>query len=70
MQIETLVRMGNQIARNNAALPPDQAVARVAGHLRSFWTPVMIAELQTYAASHPDELDPLLAEALDSQGAR
>lgn len=66
MRIETLTRMGQQIARNNAALPPDQAAARIAGHLRSFWTPAMIRELEAFAAFSPQELDPNLLAALDT----
>lgn len=68
MQLDTLVRMGQQIAVNNAALPHDRAVARIAGHLTSFWTPAMIAEIQAYAATGPDDLDPLLLDALSSLG--
>ena len=64
MQIDTLIRMGHEIARNNAALPHEEAVARIAGHLRSFWTPAMLAEILAYAATRPDGLDPLLADAL------
>lgn len=69
MRIETLTRMGQQIARNNQALPPDQAAARIAGHLRSFWTPAMIRELEAYAAFSPETLDPNLLAALDQLGA-
>lgn len=56
--------MSRQIAVNNAALPREQAVARIAGHLRSFWTPSMIADIQAYAATGPEDLDPLLRDAL------
>ena len=68
MQLDTLVRMGQQIAVNNAALPHDRAVARIAGHLTSFWTPVMIAEIRSYAATQPSDLDPLLIDALRTLG--
>ena len=64
MQIDTLIRMGHEIARNNAALPHEEAVARIAGHLRSFWTPAMIAQLESFATGEPTKLDPLLCEAL------
>ena len=63
MRIDTLVRMGQQIARNNATLPPDRAVERIAGHLRSFWTPGMIADLTAFADTDGG-LDPLLRQAL------
>ena len=64
MQIDTLIRMGHEIARNNAALPHEEAVERVARHLRSFWAPAMIAELEAFAAIEPERLDPVLREAL------
>ena len=64
MPIETLIRMGQQIARNNAALPPQRAADRIARHLKTFWTPAMIAELEAYAAVSPGELDPSLMAAL------
>ncbi len=66
MQIDTLIRMGGEIARNNAALPHDQAVDRIAGHLKSFWTVAMISQLEQYARIDPGALDPLLLEALRS----
>lgn len=66
MQLDTLVRMGQQIARNNAALPHAEAVARIAGHLKAFWTPAMLDEMQAYAVTGPSGLDPLLADALSA----
>lgn len=65
MQIENLIRMGEQIVRNNAALPPERAAAKVAAHLQSFWTPAMIDELLAFAALNPGELDPDLRAALN-----
>jgi len=62
--IETLIRMGEQIARNNAALPAQRAADRIARHLKSFWTPGMIAELEAYAAANPEELDAILLAAI------
>jgi hypothetical protein len=62
--IETLIRMGEQIVRNNAALPAQRAADRIARHLKSFWTPSMIAELEAYAAANPGELDDVLTAAL------
>ncbi|MEJ6536870.1 MAG: formate dehydrogenase subunit delta [Mycobacterium sp.] len=64
MPIETLIRMGQQIARNNAALPVPRAADRIARHLKSFWTPGMIAELEVYAAANPEELDATLLAAI------
>jgi hypothetical protein len=62
--IETLVQMVQQIARNNAALPPQRAAARIARHLTLFWTHAMIAELQAWAAANPEELDATVIDAL------
>lgn len=56
--------MGEQIARNNAALPTDRAVSRIAGHLRAYWTPAMIEQLAAFSIEHPEELEPTLAAAL------
>ena len=64
MPIETLIRMVQQIARNNAALPPGRAAARIARHLTLFWTPGMIGELQAYAAGNPEELHATVRAAL------
>lgn len=64
MLIETLIRMGHDITRNNAALPPDRAADRIARHLTAFWTREMIAELQAFASTDPGRLDPSLVAAL------
>lgn len=65
MKIETLTRMAQQIAANNRVLPADQAAVRIAGHLRTFWTPAMRRELEAYAAFSSDQCDPLVLAALD-----
>ena len=64
MPIETLIRMGHDITRNNAALPPDRAADRIARHLTAFWTREMIAELQAFASTDSGRLDPSLVAAL------
>ena len=64
MLIETLIRMGRDITRNNAALPPDRAADRIARHLTAFWTREMIAELQAFASTDSGRLDPSLVAAL------
>jgi hypothetical protein len=56
--------MVQQIARNNAALPPQRAAARIARHLTLFWTHAMIADLQAYAAGNPEELGTTVMAAL------
>ncbi len=63
--IETLVRMAQQIAANTRALPHDDAVVKIAGHLKTFWTPAMRRELEAYAAFNSSKLDPVVSGALD-----
>lgn len=64
MRIDTLLRMSQQIANNMRAFPHDDAVARIAMHLRSFWTPTMLAELRERAVHDPESVDPAVREAL------
>ena len=64
MPIETLVRMVQQIARNNGALPPERAAARIARHLTLFWTHAMTDELQTFASANPEDLEATVVAAL------
>jgi len=40
---ERLVYMANQIARNLATQPDEQAIATVADHIKAFWDPRMKA---------------------------
>ena len=56
-------RMGNDIARQFAHLPAEDAVARIAAHLGQFWDPRMRRTLQALAAAGDDTLDPRLAAA-------
>ena len=56
--------MSGQIAANCVGLTDEQALARITEHLRAFWTPVMIAELASYDADHPGDLDPRVSSAL------
>ena len=58
-----LVKMANQIAMN---VPGRTNIAsQVANHMRSFWTPVMRAEIWEIAREHPDELAADVHGALD-----
>ena len=56
--------MVQQIARNNGALPPERAAARIARHLTLFWTHAMIDELQTFASANPEDLEATVVAAL------
>jgi len=53
-KIEKFARMANQIGDYYAAMPPEQAGAGVATHIRKFWTPKMIQE--TLAALEQQKL--------------
>lgn len=69
MRIETLTRMAAQIAANCSGLTDEQATARITEHLRSFWTPGMIAELSDYERDHPGDLDARVSTALSALAA-
>jgi|LakMenEpi03Aug12_release.lakeMendotaPanAssembly.Ray.scaffolds.fasta_scaffold3044375_2 hypothetical protein len=64
MRIDTLLRMSAQIAANLAAFPHDEAVVRMTAHLKSFWTPVMLAELRECVVLDPESVDPVVRDAL------
>lgn len=56
--------MAGQIASNCVGFSDEQAVSRIAEHLRSFWTPAMIDELSDFDRTHPGDLDPRVSTAL------
>jgi formate dehydrogenase subunit delta len=56
-------RMGNDIARQFAHLPPADAAEAVARHIETFWDPRMRQALEALAAAHDESLDPLLVDA-------
>lgn len=66
MQIETLVKMANQIGAFFEAMPDHaEAVHGVADHLRKFWEPRMRRELLAHVDTHGGgQLNPIVAEAL------
>ncbi len=57
-----LVHMANQIALNLQSLPEEAAVAAIAEHMKSFWTPAM---RQALLAHGPTDLSPLCRRALE-----
>ena len=58
-----LIKMINQIASN---VPNRSDVAgQVATHMRSFWTPVMQADIQQSAREHPETLTADVHQALE-----
>lgn len=63
LSIAPEARLGNDVARQFAHLPQEQAVARIAGHLERFWDPRMRARLAELVAAEDPDLDPLLVSA-------
>ena len=63
MNVPAEARMGNDIARQFAHLPPADAAEAVARHIETFWDPRMRRALEALAAAHDDSLDPLLVDA-------
>lgn len=63
MSIPAEARMGNDIARQFAHLPPAEAAEAVARHIETFWEPRMRQRLEALAAAHDEALDPLLVDA-------
>lgn len=58
-----LVRMANQIAANLRHLGAEEAAATEAAHLRSFWPPLMRADLLRLAVAGEAPLDPIVVAA-------
>lgn len=64
MQDEDLIRMSRQIADFFAPYTEEEAVAGIAGHLRSFWDPRMRRQLLDIGERTPDRLHPQVRTAL------
>jgi formate dehydrogenase subunit delta len=60
----SVIRMANDIARNQVHLPTADAAALIARHIRSFWDPRMRAELARLVAADPSLVSPVVVEAL------
>jgi formate dehydrogenase subunit delta len=60
MHEPAVVRMANDIARQFAHLPADEAAAAVANHVRSFWDPRMRRQLLEEIDRDESQLDPLV----------
>ena len=61
MDIERLIYMANQIARNFAVEGEDEAAAATADHIAKFWDPRMKAQLFAHGG---EGLTPIAARAL------
>jgi hypothetical protein len=65
-QVQQLIRMGNQIARNFAATyGADNAVAKTEDHLRRFWSVDMRLTLAESVATKHSEMDEVLLSAIE-----
>ena len=63
-------RLGNDIARQFAHLPPDRAADAVARHIETFWAPPMRRALLALVAAQEPSLDPLVVDAVGRLAAR
>ena len=64
MKTEKLLAMADQIATFFRSYPADEAAASVRKHLVTFWTPVMVRQLEDRVAKDAAGIDPLVAAAL------
>lgn len=65
METHHLVKMANQIGGFFAQMPDRQeAIAAIAGHLRSFWEPRMRREIINYAHRDGGDLTDLVRAAV------
>jgi formate dehydrogenase subunit delta len=58
-----VARMGNDIARQFAHLPPGLAAEAIARHIETFWDPSLRRDLEALVAAGDDDLDPRLVDA-------
>jgi formate dehydrogenase subunit delta len=65
-----LIQMANQIAGGFRAQPHEQAVAGVADHIRSFWTPKMRRDIAAHLTEGGFGLDPLARAAVEKLTAK
>jgi formate dehydrogenase subunit delta len=63
--VDKLIRMANQIALAFHAEPRDAAVADIATHIKSFWTPKMRRDIGSHLAEGGSRLDPLAKAAIE-----
>jgi len=63
MEQHHMVHMVNQIALNLSAYPREEAITRVATHLRRYWEPRMRKQLHEYVAKGGADLHEFVLEA-------
>lgn len=59
MSPDKMVRMANQIATFFESQPDADRAGRVAAHLKEFWEPRMLEQLDTHVQAGGDGLSPL-----------
>ena len=62
--VDSLVRMANQIAEAFKASPQAEAIEGVASHIKSFWAPALRQRLIAHAATGHGGLLPLTIQAI------
>ncbi len=60
---DKLVYMANQITAFFKSQPHDDAVAGIADHIKKFWNPVMLRDMDAHIATGGAGLHPLALEA-------
>lgn len=60
---DAVIRMGNDIARQFAHRPREQAVEEISAHILKFWDPSMRAELSRCISLDAHDIEPILADA-------
>ena len=63
--VPPVVRLGHDLVRNFAALPPDKAAVEIATHIRKFWEPRMREELLARVRWGDTSVHPLLVRAAE-----
>jgi formate dehydrogenase subunit delta len=66
VEVPRVARLADDIARNLAHLPREEAASAIAGHLRSFWDPRMRRQLQELVAADPASVDPVVVAAVSA----
>ena len=62
---DTLIKMINQIAENNAAYENEEAAERVVTHIKRFWARKMKSELIVYLKTDGGKLNPIARKAAE-----
>ena len=64
-QLDTLIKMVNQIAANNGHYTPEEAADHIASHLRRFWARSMKKMIVDYLEQDGSELSPVAKMAIE-----